>query len=70
MIFSLLLMFESVTNLYTSGTVFHSFLGERLPDWKAAASLVRKIAENYSLPTILSVRLILFVVIMAILLEK
>ena len=36
--------------LYTSGTVFHTFLGEKLPDWKAAASLVRKIAENYELP--------------------
>ena len=36
--------------LYTSGTVFHAFLGEKLPDWKAAATLVRKIAENYKLP--------------------
>ena len=36
--------------LYTSGTVFHTFLGEKLPDWKSAASLVRKIAENYQLP--------------------
>ncbi|MBR6726697.1 MAG: ribonucleoside triphosphate reductase, partial [Clostridia bacterium] len=33
-----------------SGTVFHAFLGERLPDWRAAASIVRKIAENYRLP--------------------
>jgi anaerobic ribonucleoside-triphosphate reductase len=36
--------------LYTSGTVFHAFLGEKLPDWKAAALLVRKIAESYKLP--------------------
>ena len=36
--------------LYTSGTVFHAFLGEKLPSWKAAANLVRKIAENYKLP--------------------
>ena len=36
--------------LYTSGTVFHTFLGEKLPDWRAAAALVRKIAENYRLP--------------------
>src|SRR5699024_5805820 len=36
--------------LYTSGTVFHAFLGEKLPDWKAAANLVRKIAENFKLP--------------------
>jgi ribonucleoside-triphosphate reductase len=35
---------------YTSGTVFHAFLGERLSDWKSAARLVRKIAENYKLP--------------------
>ena len=36
--------------LYTSGTVFHAYLGEKLPDWTAAALLVRKIAENYKLP--------------------
>lgn len=36
--------------LYTSGTVFHTYLGEKLPDWKSTASLVRKIAENYKLP--------------------
>ena len=36
--------------LYTSGTVFHAFLGERLSDWHSAAVLVRKIAENYKLP--------------------
>ena len=36
--------------LYTSGTVFHAFLGEKLPGWKESALLVRKIAENYKLP--------------------
>ncbi|MBR6960104.1 MAG: ribonucleoside triphosphate reductase, partial [Clostridiales bacterium] len=41
---------DQLQTLYTSGTVFHAFLGEKLPDWKSAASLVRKIAENYSLP--------------------
>ena len=41
---------DELQTLYTSGTVFHAFLGEKLPDWKAAAVLVRKIAENYSLP--------------------
>lgn len=41
---------DDLQTLYTSGTVFHAFLGEKLPDWKAAASLVRKIAENYRLP--------------------
>ena len=41
---------DELQTLYTSGTVFHTFLGEKLPDWKAAAALVRKIAENYKLP--------------------
>ena len=41
---------DGLQTLYTSGTVFHAFLGEKLPDWKAAANLVRKIAENYTLP--------------------
>ena len=41
---------DKLQTLYTSGTVFHTFLGEKLPDWKAAANLVRKIAENYELP--------------------
>ena len=41
---------DKLQTLYTSGTVFHTFLGEKLPDWKAAATLVRKIAENYELP--------------------
>ncbi|MCQ2483173.1 MAG: ribonucleoside triphosphate reductase [Clostridia bacterium] len=49
-IFDALDIQDQLQTLYTSGTVFHAFLGERLPDWKAAASLVRKIAENYSLP--------------------
>ena len=43
-------MQDELQTLYTSGTVFHAFLGEKLPDWKAAAALVRKIAENYKLP--------------------
>lgn len=49
-IFDALDIQDELQTLYTSGTVFHAFLGERLPDWKAAASLVRKIAENYKLP--------------------
>ena len=49
-IFSALDIQDELQTLYTSGTVFHGFLGERLPDWKAAANLVRKIAENYKLP--------------------
>ena len=49
-IFEALDVQDELQTLYTSGTVFHAFLGERLTDWKAAASLVRKIAENYKLP--------------------
>lgn len=49
-IFDALDIQDELQTLYTSGTVFHAFLGERLPNWKAAASLVRKIAENYRLP--------------------
>ena len=49
-IFSALDIQDELQTLYTSGTVFHAFLGEKLPDWKAAANLVRKIAENYKLP--------------------
>ena len=41
---------DDLQTLYTSGTVFHAFLGEKLPDWRAAAALVRRIAENFKLP--------------------
>ena len=49
-IFEALAIQDKLQTLYTSGTVFHAFLGEKLPDWKAAATLVRKIAENHELP--------------------
>jgi len=49
-VFSALDIQDDLQTLYTSGTVFHAFLGEKLPDWKAASTLVRKIAENYKLP--------------------
>lgn len=49
-IFSALDVQDELQTLYTSGTVFHAFLGERLPNWKSAANLVKKIAENYKLP--------------------
>lgn len=49
-IFTALDVQDQLQTLYTSGTVFHAFLGEKLPDWKSAATLVRKIAENYRLP--------------------
>lgn len=49
-IFDALDIQDELQTLYTSGTVFHAFLGEKLPDWKAAADLIRTIAENYKLP--------------------
>jgi ribonucleoside-triphosphate reductase len=49
-IFEALDIQDELQTLYTSGTVFHAFLGEKLPDWEAAAKLVRTIAENYKLP--------------------
>ena len=49
-IFSALDIQDDLQTLYTSGTVFHAFLGEKLPDWKSAAALVKKIADNYKLP--------------------
>ncbi|MBR2672008.1 MAG: ribonucleoside triphosphate reductase [Oscillospiraceae bacterium] len=49
-IFSALDIQDELQTLYTSGTVFHAFLGERLPSWKSAANLVKKIADNYRLP--------------------
>ncbi|MFG6367671.1 MAG: ribonucleoside triphosphate reductase [Lachnospiraceae bacterium] len=49
-IFDALDIQDELQTLYTSGTVFHAFLGEKLPDWRAAANLVRTIAEHYKLP--------------------
>ena len=49
-IFTALDVQDELQTLYTSGTVFHSFLGQKLPNWQACAALVRKIAENYRLP--------------------
>ncbi len=49
-IFEALDMQDELHTLYTSGTVFHAYLGEKLPSWKSAANLVRTIAENYKLP--------------------
>jgi len=50
-IFDALDIQDELQTMYTSGTVFHAFLGEKLPDWKAAASLVRTIASNYNFDT-------------------
>ncbi|MBR7122690.1 MAG: ribonucleoside triphosphate reductase [Oscillospiraceae bacterium] len=49
-IFTALEIQDELQTRYTSGTVFHAFLGEKLSDWKSAATLVRKIAENFKLP--------------------
>ena len=49
-IFTALEIQDELQTRYTSGTVFHAFLGEKLPSWQAAAALVRKIAENHKLP--------------------
>jgi ribonucleoside-triphosphate reductase len=49
-IFEALDIQDELQTLYTSGTVFHAFLGQKLDSWQAAANLVRKIAENYKLP--------------------
>ena len=49
-IFDALELEDELQTLYTSGTVFHGFLGERLPDWQSAATLVHKIAQNFKLP--------------------
>jgi ribonucleoside-triphosphate reductase len=49
-IFAALDVQDEIQTLYTSGTVFHAFLGEKLPSWKSAATLIRTIAENYRLP--------------------
>lgn len=49
-IFDALDIQDDLQTLYTSGTVFHAFLGEKLDSWESAAKLVRTIAENYKLP--------------------
>ena len=49
-IFDALEMEDDMQTMYTSGTVFHGFLGQELPDWRAAGALVKKIAENFRLP--------------------
>ncbi len=49
-IFDALDIQDDLQTLYTSGTVFHAFLGEKMADWKSAASLIRTIAENYRIP--------------------
>jgi ribonucleoside-triphosphate reductase len=49
-VFEALSIQDGLQTLYTSGTVFHVFLGEKMPGWEATARLVKSIAENYQLP--------------------
>ena len=49
-IFEALTHQDALQTLYTGGTVFHGFLGERLDDWQSARLMVRRIAENFHLP--------------------
>jgi ribonucleoside-triphosphate reductase len=49
-IFEALTHQDALQTLYTGGTIFHGFLGERLEDWQSARLLVRRIAENFHLP--------------------
>jgi ribonucleoside-triphosphate reductase len=41
---------DKLQTLYTGGTVFHIFLGERLHSWKAAAELIKKVAWSSHMP--------------------
>lgn len=49
-IFEALDLQDKIQTKYTGGTVLHGFLGERVMDIETTKNLVRKIAENYSLP--------------------
>lgn len=49
-VFSALDVQDNLQTLYTSGTVFHAFLGEKCPNPQSASLLVKTIAENYRLP--------------------
>ena len=41
---------EKLQTKYTGGTVFHTFTGEKIKDWKACRDLVQKILSNYRIP--------------------
>jgi len=49
-LFSALDLQDPLQTLYTGGTVFHVFLGEKLPSKEATKALVKKIAHNYKMP--------------------
>ncbi len=41
---------ESLQTRYTGGTVFHTFVGEQIKDWKSTANLIKTIFTNYKIP--------------------
>ncbi|MBP5283107.1 MAG: ribonucleoside triphosphate reductase, partial [Treponema sp.] len=41
---------EELQTKYTGGTVFHTFMGEKISDWRACRDLVRSIMNNYRIP--------------------
>lgn len=41
---------ESLQTKYTGGTVFHTFVGEQIKDWKNCQNLVRTVFTNYKIP--------------------
>jgi ribonucleoside-triphosphate reductase len=43
---------EALQTKYTGGTVFHTFLGEAIKDWKACRDLVKTVTANYRIPYI------------------
>ncbi len=49
-------LFEAIKNqdelqpLYTGGTVFHIFLGEKHPDWEGISKLVQKVSSKTKIP--------------------
>jgi len=49
-IFDALDLQQELQTAYTGGTVFHSFLGEAIDDWRACRDLVKAIAHNYRIP--------------------
>jgi len=49
-VFEALDLQDALQSKYTGGTVLHIFLGEDEPDPTATRKLVRKVAENYTLP--------------------
>ena len=41
---------EALQTRYTGGTVFHTFVGQQITDWKVCRDLVRTMLSNYRIP--------------------